>query len=435
MRRFRARLAAFSAFAVATALFTACFVGGALANPGNGHGNSANAPGQQKQAQQSQPAPQQQSQPAQQQQASQQQPAPAASTTTAQQPQQQSSQPGVKPSSTTKHWTHTTVGAKPDVSKRYGNGKTAAQIAASRGAPADQPLTGPGNSQPHKTYDCRHKNNRSGGVDVHAIKHYSATGCASSSQQSGGSTQTKQPESKPSTPVKTPERPTEHKVTLCHATGSATNPYVLITVDYHALGHGHTAAKGDIIPPTTINGVTYSANWDAHGQAIFNNGCRPVVAAVQPPATTTTTEQKAPPVTTTTPAATTTTVATPTTTTVAETPVTTTVTVPVTSTVTVTVTTPSTTTTTTTVAAGVAGATTVTTPGSTGGVMGAAATLTKPKPAAAAKPTHGVLGTVTHLTGGTLPYTGFPVWLAVLIAAALILGGIVLRRRTAGVRL
>src|SRR5205823_7339056 len=51
---------------------------------------------------------------------------------------------------------------------------------------------------------------------------------------------------------------TDHKITICHATGSATNPYVEITVDEHALKEGHTLAKGDIIPaplggcPTTL---------------------------------------------------------------------------------------------------------------------------------------------------------------------------------------
>ena len=39
-----------------------------------------------------------------------------------------------------------------------------------------------------------------------------------------------------------------HKITICHHTGSATNPYVEITVDMHALKNGHTTAKGDIIP-------------------------------------------------------------------------------------------------------------------------------------------------------------------------------------------
>ncbi|HET8527724.1 MAG TPA: hypothetical protein VFL60_02345 [Gaiellaceae bacterium] len=531
MRRHHVRLAATCAFAVATALFTAFFVGAALADPGHGHGNSGSASGhyqqqwQQPQSQPVQPAPQQQPQqsgsshqsgswhghqsepvqPAQPQSQSQVQ---AQSQVQSQQSAGSSTQAGVKPSSTTQHWTHTTVGAKPDVSKRYGNGKTAAEIAASRGAPASQPLTGPGNSQPHKTYDCGHKNNPSGGVDVHAIKHYSATGCTSgSSQQSGGSSEHgscgcvsggRQP-NKPTTvhvtapvqivgychqvngrwvystttteklaeivkhedviapsfsyqghvyskhwdtngqsiynrcrhgesvsatsPTKTPEQPQEHKVTLCHATGSATNPYVMITVDYHALKNGHTAAKGDIIPPTTINGVTYTANWDTNGQAIFNNGCKPVAAAVTPNTTGTPT----------TPAAATP----PPTTTVNEAPVIVTSPGQTVTTPGSTVTTPGSTVTVTTPAQ------TVTTPGSTvtvtttasaGGVQGAQTSLAKPK-AAKAKPNHGVLGTVTHVTGGTLPFTGFPVWLAVLVAAGLILGGLALRRRTAGARL
>ena len=131
MRRFHARLAAMLVVAFAAAAFVAA----AVADPGNGHGNSANAPGHQKQAQPAQ-----------------------------QQMQTSSSAPGTKPSSTTSHDTDTKVGASPDVSKRYGNGTTAAQIAKSRGAPDSQPLHGPGNSQPHKTFDCAHKSNRSGGV-------------------------------------------------------------------------------------------------------------------------------------------------------------------------------------------------------------------------------------------------------------------------------
>jgi hypothetical protein len=96
-------------------------------------------------------------------------------------------QPGVKPSSTTHHWAHTTVGAKPDVSKRYGNGTTAAQIAHGRGAPDSTVLTGPGNSQPHKVTACGKPTNRSGGVDVHAVKHYDSAGCSATQSLSQSS--------------------------------------------------------------------------------------------------------------------------------------------------------------------------------------------------------------------------------------------------------
>jgi hypothetical protein len=93
---------------------------------------------------------------------------------------------GVKPSNNTyKDQTCTTGGGqgssascqsstypgKADSSKRYGNGKTAAQIANGKGAPSDTPVDGPGNSQPHKI--C--------GRDVHAYKG-SSKKCPSGSQ-------------------------------------------------------------------------------------------------------------------------------------------------------------------------------------------------------------------------------------------------------------
>lgn len=42
----------------------------------------------------------------------------------------------------------------------------------------------------------------------------------------------------------------KEKVTICHATGSETNPYNVITVSGNALKNGHTGDKGDIIPAT-----------------------------------------------------------------------------------------------------------------------------------------------------------------------------------------
>ena len=51
---------------------------------------------------------------------------------------------------------------------------------------------------------------------------------------------------------------TANKVTICHETGSAKNPYVEITVSVNATTHGHGKHAGDLIPapeggcPTTI---------------------------------------------------------------------------------------------------------------------------------------------------------------------------------------
>lgn len=83
-----------------------------------------------------------------------------------------------------------------------------------------------------------------------------------------------------------------HKITICHATGSSTNPFVVITVDLHALnghaGSGHQNGE-DIIPPNNGTIVPAGQNWTAEGQATFNNGCvpttvPPVVPPVVPPA-------------------------------------------------------------------------------------------------------------------------------------------------------
>jgi hypothetical protein len=87
---------------------------------------------------------------------------------------------GVKPSNTTEHETH--AAASSDKTKKYGNGKTAGQIAISNGAAPSAILHGPGNSQPHKVAPCggRHE------VDVHALKgkgHQEA--CGTPSQPEG----------------------------------------------------------------------------------------------------------------------------------------------------------------------------------------------------------------------------------------------------------
>jgi hypothetical protein len=75
------------------------------------------------------------------------------------------------------------------------------------------------------------------------------------------------------------------KVAICHATGSTTNPYVLIEPSAAGVYNGHLATSQggnggadhqgaeDIIPPFEYQGQTYSQNWDAAGMAIFENDC------------------------------------------------------------------------------------------------------------------------------------------------------------------
>ena len=68
-------------------------------------------------------------------------------------------------------------------------------------------------------------------------------------------------------------------VTICHATGSNNNPYVKITVDDDAVdGNGNSDHNRsghqngeDIIPPGYWD--QNGRNWDAEGQAIYNNNC------------------------------------------------------------------------------------------------------------------------------------------------------------------
>lgn len=92
-----------------------------------------------------------------------------------------------------------------------------------------------------------------------------------------------------STYAKTEE---EHKIDICHAASSETNPYTVNNVDMNSTVGGHDDhdgplwypgikddlgpnSWGDIIPPFPYgDGESYlGKNWTAEGQAIWNNGC------------------------------------------------------------------------------------------------------------------------------------------------------------------
>ena len=272
--------------------------------------------------------------------------------------------PGIKPSSTTDKWTHCLTGGtaadaahatctgvqgtastEADVSKQYGNGKTAAEIAVGRSG-IGVTLTGPGNSQPHKVWDCRHKTNPSGGVDVHAIKSYSLPPCAAST-------------------------PTTALVAPCG---------FVVAAQTSVVGKSHGHGQG-LVHNKHLQTTTSSTLKPASSQKCGS-------AAVTPQTAITTSVG--------------TSIASATTTPNAKPKVTSSIFLPP------------------------AAAAPVT---NTGGVLGAQKTLAKPE----AK--HAVLGAVGNVAGSSLPFTGFPVWLAVVVALALITAGLLLRRRSAVSRL
>jgi hypothetical protein len=395
------RLAAplFVVLVLALAAFTgAAFAGDGHGNGGSSNGNSANAPGHQTTAAPAAPAP-----------------ATADNST------------GVKPSSTTAHGQHnTSAPASSNKTKQYGNGKTAGQIATSSGH-GDATLYGPGNSQPHKTSACP------GGheVDVHALKNKNGT-CTSTSEKAT-SQKSKQGEVKSSEHAKsksseksgvaaqkTEEQQTESHgvaasahahVTICHATGSSSNPYVRISPSAAGVFHGHLGHQDgrDIVPPFTWNGTTYSENWTDAGMAIYNAGCTV-------PSTSAATLTPLAPATSTPLAPATLTPATVAPATIAAGSVL------------------GTQATVTPAVSSSAASSPTATPAAAGGVKGAAVALKPTK----TKPAGGVLGTTTRLGGSVaatrLPFTGLPLWIFALVAAGLIGVGLAMRRTAANNR-
>lgn len=81
-----------------------------------------------------------------------------------------------------------------------------------------------------------------------------------------------------------PPHDNDKKITICHATGSETNPYRQITISLNGLnGHiGHQHGE-DIIPDNKV--IPGGQNWTAEGQATYNNNCHPAKPPVIPPVT------------------------------------------------------------------------------------------------------------------------------------------------------
>jgi hypothetical protein len=80
-----------------------------------------------------------------------------------------------------------------------------------------------------------------------------------------------------------------NKVTICHATGSKTNPFVQISPNANGVVAGHEAHQDgrDIIPAFQYNdhgaNKTFPGqNWDTNGKATYNNGCKPCNTPSQP---------------------------------------------------------------------------------------------------------------------------------------------------------
>jgi hypothetical protein len=359
-------------------------------NSGSPPGNSANAPGQQQQQ-----AAQQQ--PAQQQPAQQQQSAPAtrakssapgqvkkssSSTSHAASPQHtstpHSSTPhttshgvnattaGMKPGPTTKKNVHTTAGASPDVSKRYGNGKTAAQIAKSRGAPDNTDIYGPGNSQPHKV--CG-KNGHY--VDVHAVKSYSATTCAPHQVQQTQQTQV-QSSACPPTTVQTTD-----VLGMWHLNGKG-QPVHLMTNTHSA----HFTKHADIPATVTVTKVVSAGSCAQTSNTSNVSNTSNAAAANTSNTSNTSNTANASNAAGAQPAA-----------------------------------------------GGVLGANASSPAAGTGGVLGAQVRVAQPASHTSHAARHGVLGAVARVGTGNLPFTGLPVWIAVLVAAALIAAGVLVRRR------
>jgi hypothetical protein len=406
------KLLAASTVAALTLVVAVC-TGGAFAGNGNGNGhdggapgNSENAPGQLKKdgappaaAPAPQPAPVAAPAPA----------APTAGAASHGQAKQTastegSSLPGIKPSSTTHDHKNAIETADSGKTKKYGNGNTAGNIAMSRGARGSTQLKGPGNSQPHKVWDCR----RQHWVDVHAVKAYASQDCSPAQQQTAAPTPSSKTES---TCEWTTTTTSESAIKgIVHHTGSMSNPTVVLK--YNG-GSAHARGKhgDDALIVETVTKTTRTPTGAECGAPVVTTS---VVRHEQPTAPTVTVNAAVPapaPVPVPAPAA------------------------PATSAAA----TPSAAATASAPAAAAAPArsgvlglqTTMKPKSSSHGVLGAQSRGTTPHGVLGTQ-SHGVLGTTQNLARRTLPFTGVELWIFALVAGALVAGGLALRRSGRG---
>ena len=61
--------------------------------------------------------------------------------------------------------------------------------------------------------------------------------------------------------------------TVCHRTGSSTNPFVTIHPSVNGAYHGHLGHSGDVIPPFEYRGETYALNWPSAAVDVVGGEC------------------------------------------------------------------------------------------------------------------------------------------------------------------
>lgn len=229
--------------AIALSLIALGLASGSAATAGNPHGTP---PGQAKQQDSSSSAPAPASS----------QPAPGQVQTSGDNSQ------GVKPSNKTQK--HTFATASSGETKKYGNGKTAGQVAEQNGAAPNTALYGPGNSQPHKVNCGGHY------VDVHALKNKKcgtpapapASAPSSSSSTSSASTSTLGTTVASTTSHTTSSTSSNTSLNTTSSTSSATQTQS--TTGAVKAATAHSAAASNVKPKAVSAGRPHGGVLGAH---------------------------------------------------------------------------------------------------------------------------------------------------------------------------